>query len=320
MIISPLRPTDSVRRLLIIRGDLRSRTGIAYDARAKMHLLDNDFDIVGVDVHPDPADRDEPFSYPIISDEEVPERLAKSQHRPVVLHHTPPDDFRGFPGAWNIGCFYWETDVAPRLRQWQAKIALMDAMWAPCSMIAGLIRSMGYAAPIHNIAWPFDFTQARRSDPRLRQSINVRLFGDLAVRDFEIRNSSLAEARLSARNLFVTVQSMAARKGLPILLREWHTHLSEAGNSSDLLILRLAFRHASNLSGSPEADFASMLQNAGFRSGQKTRIGIIAETLSHSELTATTLQPLRTILQKAESYKRLTFGLCQCGWVIGERS
>ncbi len=300
MITGPFRPTDSGRRLLIIRGDLRSRTGIAYDARAKMHLLDTDFDIIGVDVHPDPADRDGQFSYPIISDDEVPWRIAASQHRSIVLHHTPPDDFRGFPGAWNIGSFYWETDVAPRLQQWQVKIALMDAMWAPCSMIADLIRGMGYTAPIHNITWPFDFTQARRSNPRLRQSISVRLFGDMGDRGFEVRNHSLAEARTSARNLFVTVQSMAARKGLPILLREWHTYLSETSNSSDLLIMRLAFRHASNLSDSPEADFASMLQNAGFRSGQNARIGIIVGTLSDPELTE--------LFQASDAYVSTTFG------------
>lgn len=296
----PFRATDGGRRLLIIRGDLRSRTGIAYDARAKLRLLGGDFDIVGVDVHPDPNDRDEPFPYPIIGDDEVPRRIAASQERPIVLHHTPPDDFRGFPGAWNVGSFFWETDVAPRLRQWAVKIALMDAMWAPCSMIADLIRSMGYTAPIHNITWPFDFAQDRRSDSRLQKSIDVRLFESQGTQGFEVRSSSLAEARMAARNLFVTVQSMSARKGLPILLREWHAHLSETGNSNDLLILRLAFRHASNLSGLPEAHLASMLQDADFRPGQNARIGVIVGTLSDSELTE--------LFQTSDAYVSTTLG------------
>jgi hypothetical protein len=292
--------TDSARRLLVVRGDLRSRTGIAYDVRAKMRLLGSDLDIVGVDVHPDPNDREGPFLYPIISDDEVPRRIAASLHRPIILHHTPPDDFRGFPGAWNIGSFFWETDVAPRLRQWAVKIALMDAMWAPCSMIANLIRSMGYTGPIHDITWPFDFAQSRRSDPKLRQSIDVRLFGSLGTQGFETRGVSLAELRVAARNLFVTVQSMSSRKGLPILLREWQAHQSEAGNSNDLLVLRLAFRHASNLSDLPEDHVASMLQDAGFRFGQKSRIAIITGTLSDAELTE--------LFQASDAYVSATLG------------
>lgn len=138
------RGSQSARRPLIIRGDLRSRTGLAYHTRAQIRLLEGDFDIIGVDVHPDPNDRGGQFSYPIISDDEVPHRISASPLRPVIVHHTPPDDFRGFPDAWNIGSFAWETDVAPRLRQWEIKIALMDAMWAQCSMITDLIRSMGY--------------------------------------------------------------------------------------------------------------------------------------------------------------------------------
>ena len=300
MTVSLSHPAGAARRLLIVRGDLRSRTGLAHLARAQIRLMESDFDVIGVDVHPDPNDRGGQFPHPIITDEEVPRQIAASQYQPIVLHHTPPDDFRSFPGAWNIGTFAWETDVAPRLRQWEIKIALMDAIWAQCSMVADLVRGTGYKAPVHTITWPFDFAQSRRSDQRLRQGIGVQLFGTLGARGFEVRDTSLAEVRSDARDLFVTVQSMSARKGLPILLREWRMHLSEDGNHSDLLILRLAFRHASNLSNSPEEHFASMLQDAGFRNRDDVRIGIIADALSNSELAE--------LFQACDAYVSTTLG------------
>jgi len=296
----PFGGTDRGRRRLIVRGDLRSRTGLAYHVRAQLHLLAGEFDIVGVDVHPDPSDREGRFPYPVIPDAEVRRQIAASRHRPVVLHHTPPDDFRSFPGAWNVGSFAWETDVAPRLRQWAIKIALMDAMWAQCSMIADLIRQTGYPGPVHGITWPFDFAQIRRGDPGLRQGIGALLFGRQIGRGFETRTTSLAQARVGARNLFVTVQSMSARKGLPILLSEWHKHLADSANAADLLVLRLAFRHASNLSGSPEEHLSAMLQDAGFRPGEDARVGIITRTMSDAELTK--------LFQTCDAYVSTTLG------------
>ena len=227
-------------------------------------------------------------------------RLLKAVLGRSVLHHTPVDDFRSFPGAWNVGTFAWETDVAPHLRQWAIKIALMDRMWAQCSMIAELIRSTGYAGDIHTITWPFDFARARQSDSRLRQTIGVRLFDDLAANGFSIRNCSLAEARIGARNLFVAVQSMAARKGLPILLHEWQRHVARSAHSSDLLILRLAFRHSSDLTGAPEEQVSTLLQDAGFRVGQHARIGIIVDALSDSQLTE--------LFQTADAFVSATLG------------
>ena len=84
---------------LIIRGDLRSRTGLAYHARAQLRLLENDFEIVGVDVHPDPNDQRGEFPYPTISDDQLLRQITEGCARPIVLHHTPVDDFRSFPGA-----------------------------------------------------------------------------------------------------------------------------------------------------------------------------------------------------------------------------
>ena len=43
------RAANHARRLLIIRGDLCSRNGLAYHARAQIRLLESDFDIVGVE-------------------------------------------------------------------------------------------------------------------------------------------------------------------------------------------------------------------------------------------------------------------------------
>jgi glycosyltransferase involved in cell wall biosynthesis len=288
------------RRLLIIRGDLRSRTGFAYLSRAQARLVETEFEILGVDVHPDPNDREGMFPYPIISDDELPRRIATGNPRPIVLHLTPVNDFRSFAGAWNIGSFAWETDVAPRLRHWALKIGLMDAMWAHCSMVAELIRGLGYPSGVHIITWPFDFAQGRRSDPGLRRTISVQLFGELGVRGFDVRTMSLAEARLGARNLFVTVQSMSARKGLPILLSEWRQYTRGSANSHDLLILRLAFRHASNLTAAPNVHLADMLQDAGFIRRENAQIGIITETMSDAALTE--------LYQACDAYVSTTLG------------
>jgi hypothetical protein len=133
--------------LLIIRGDLRSRTGLAYHARAQMQLLAREFDIIGVDVHPDPNDRRGPFLYPIISDDEVSRRIATSQDRPIVLHHTPPDDFRSFPG-------HGMSDLSPGRQTSCSATALM----------AGQRQLDGRSQRVAKMAWltPSDKQRCRR--------------------------------------------------------------------------------------------------------------------------------------------------------------
>ena len=295
--------SESSRRLIIVRGDLRSRTGLSYQLRAQvklLKLLEADFDIVGVDVHPDPNDKEMEFPHSVINDEDVSRLIAESQLRPIVLHHTPPDDFICFPSAWNIGSFAWETDVAPRLRQWEIKIGFMDAMWAQCTMIADLIRNMGYTGMIQKITWPFDFGQIRRTDVRVRKAIKLRRFGLVNESGAEVQDITLADARDNSSSVFISVQSLSSRKGLPILLKEWHRHVSNTAKSNDLLILRLTFRHASNLSKEPEEHFASALRDAGFRYPEDVRIGIISSTLSDLELTE--------LYQACDAYVSTTFG------------
>jgi hypothetical protein len=158
----------------------------------------------------------------------------------------------------------------------------------------------GLQALVKRVTWPFDFAQPRRIDPRLRQGIGVRLFGTRGSHGFEITNTSLAEVRAGARNVFATVQSMSARKGLPILLSEWRSYLSGPGNSDDLLILRLAFRHASNLSVLPEEHLTSMLLDAGFQHRQDARIGVIQSILTDPELTE--------LFQTCDAYVSTTMG------------
>ena len=146
------------KRALFIRGDLRSRTGYARATRALIELIPSSYSVFGVDIHHDPHDCAHSPAVPVIDDATLFAMVREATVRPIVLHYTGPDDFIHVAGAYNIGCFYWETEAIPFARAWHIKLNFMDAIWSPTTFIEKFIRSAGFKGPTGMVTWPHDFS------------------------------------------------------------------------------------------------------------------------------------------------------------------
>ena len=67
------------------------------------------------------------------------------------------------------------------------------------------------------------------------------------------------------------------------MLSEWRAHVEGSGGA-DILVLRLAFRHASGVAADWQEVFLDALATAGFRSGGPVRIALIPTALSDADL------------------------------------
>ena len=270
----------------IVRGDLRSETGYARAARALTNLVARfpDMAVFGVDLHPNPADCGGNFSHPLINDSQMWQIARQSAQRPIVLHYTGIDDFIRVPGAINIGAFYWETDTIVHQRHWPLRLSGMDRIWAPTSFLGTYARACGFTGDITLVPWPHDFPEhPPTGTAEALDRIPALYFGRPGPQGrFQTQSVSLRQIRSEARNLFVSVQSLAPRKGLPILLREWRSYIDDPA-CQDILVLRLAFRHAHGINSAPAEHFEAILRTIGF-DGVDPRIAVIHEHLPDQQL------------------------------------
>ncbi len=283
-LLPPAPNTAESERLLVLRGDLRSHTGYAKATRALAKLIPARFRTIGVDIHPDPADNQAFTPFAIVPEAEARRQVLAMPSRCAVVHATPPDDFAVWPNAHNFGWFFWETDTIPFLREWPLRLGLMDAIWAPSSFMAEFVRAAGYRGPVHPVAWPEEFADVQTGAGESGQQTVTSYFDKLLDLRQPTRSCTLGELRREARLMFLAVQSLAPRKGLPLLLSEWRSHVERSGGS-DVLVLRLAFRHSTGIDGEDWQDvFIEALALAGFRPGREVRIAVIPEAISESEL------------------------------------
>jgi tetratricopeptide (TPR) repeat protein len=266
--------------VFVIRGDIISTTGYAKAARAMAKLLSENFAVVGLSIHEDPADCAEPFPGPLVSDDDVIGLATRSAV--VVVHHTTPDQFMPFPHARNIIAFYWETRAQPRQLQWAERLAFADAVWAPTRFVADFVTSCGYQGPIVMVPWAHDFGAGKRPRGGLPTAA-VHHYDGLAARQLGTV-TSVAALRRSVRTLFLAVQSLAPRKGLPLLLAGWREHVAATPNGDDLLLLKLNFRHAHGIESSGAAHLAKLLRTLGMANGKPLRLALLDATLTEDEL------------------------------------
>lgn len=286
-------------KLLVLRGDLLSHTGYAKEARALAGLVPGHFRTIGVDIHPDPFDNQAVVPFPIVLEAEALKQVAEHRSRCTVVHCTAPDDFTVWPNAWNVGWPSWETDAVPYLREWPLRIGLMDAIWAKTAFMETFVRRAGYRGPVHSVPWPQEFARTRDPSSDSAQEVSTSYFEAILDLRRPYRLRLLGDLRSEARLLFLAVQSMAPRKGLPLLLSEWRSHVEGSGGG-DILVLRLAFRHAAGLSADWEEMFLEALATAGFRRGGPVRIALIPTALSDAELTG--------MYRAADGFLSMTFG------------
>jgi hypothetical protein len=276
----PRKKHNTSPRLFIIRGDLKSCTGYGKATQSLAAVLADQFDVAGVDIHHNPADADGHFPFPILKDADIPALIARHALPPIILNYTTPETYRYYPGAVNIGSFYWETDAIPFRAGWADLIQSMDHMWAPTSYVAELVRSCGYTGSVTLVTWPHEFQAIAGHNRADLRSIRV-IYVSAMTRNAESRTVAPSQLRRSARNVFLAVQSLAPRKGLPILLSEWRDYVASKP-TDDILLLKLRFIHSSRIDETPVEHLHEVLEEAGFRNGDPVRIAMIPDDLSEA--------------------------------------
>lgn len=261
----------------IFRGDLRSQTGYGRATRSLAELIPDNYDVYGVDLHHNPADGAASFPGRLIADEDILRLASSSTTRPIVFTYSDPDHFHRFPGVFHLGGFYWETASIPRKQAWATKCQLMDAFWAPTPFIADCIRAMAPDLPIDVLPWPHDF-----GAPPLDASVADNQAGTLLTTLYTCSAGRLTRStmilpllRRMTSSLALAVQSLAPRKGLPILLSEWGSFCRSAPGDA-ILLLKLSFRHATTgLDGNPYDVFETMLRRAGIDGSYAARVALV---------------------------------------------
>jgi len=272
----PLGRDPDQLRIFVIRGDLRSITGYGRATQALARLLSERFEVIGVDLHPNPADAGGHFPYPIIQDSEIPKYIVGAKPPPIILTYSTPDTYIYYPGAINIGSLYWETEAIPFKASWNEFVQCMDYFWAPTTFVAEFVRRCGYTGPISIITWPHDLQPITNSEEISGLEADFVATMTTAPNPPKV---PLSKLRNRSGHIFLAIQSLAPRKGLPILLSEWRDYVGSR-STEDLLLLKLRFIHSSRIRESPIAQLKEMLQDAGFRHGESVSIAIISEDLS----------------------------------------
>ncbi len=271
---------------VVIRGDLISSTGYARAARALASIIASRHEVFGVSLHEDPSDRLAIFPGRLISDESV--RQLARKRKVIIIHHTTPDFFLPTAHAYNIGCFYWETKAIPRSLYWPEHIASMDAIWAPTRFIARFVASCAYRGPIIIVPWPHDFEPVKPNADtgRLGRAIYVDLLEK--PRSCEApaswKTTTFSGLRANKELIYLAIQTLSPRKGLPILLREWLSAARIGLAPGTVLLLKLNFRHAHNISSDAREHIALSLERAGAEAGNCPQIAIISETLNDMQM------------------------------------
>jgi glycosyltransferase involved in cell wall biosynthesis len=265
----------------IICGDLLSCNGYAKSARAIADLLREQGTVLGLSLHEDPSDNAQVFPGTLITHAQL-FKLALAR-KAIVIHHTTPDNFFLVPKAMNVGMFYWETRSQPRDLDWPRRMAMMDAIWAPTRFVEQFVRESGYKGPVHLVPWPHDLDIEVSADIG---QIKATVVSTVPRSDENILADvrDVASLRKDFSFLCLSIQSLAPRKGLQVLLDEWRRFLAAAPDRKALLLLKLSFRHALDIDPDPARHFALILQRYGFKPGDRLQIALIQDRLSDEEM------------------------------------
>ena len=283
------------RKIVVFRGDLLSSLGFGYYTRALAELVSAEYEVLGVDLHPNPGDNVGRFPGRLVADDELSIIARESASSLCVISLATPEQYVYFPGAVNVGIFPWETDAVSYQLDWPELIMAMDANWSVTSFQQTLLRRHGWTKPSPIIPWPFDFSAGNTGDktvaapPLRRLQALPTSTGDepppVAIKDLP-------------GPIFLTVSSLAPRKGLPILLSEWRDYLE--GGGVGVLALKLRPVHHGDAGDGGFGFLHELMVNAGFYPGSITSIAYTFEDLGYDEVQA--------LYTAADAYVTATYG------------
>ncbi len=275
--LSPQDPPRR-RRIVVFRGDLLSSLGFGYYTRALAELVPADYEVLGVDLHPNPQDNTARFPGQLVADDELFALARNGGNSLCVINVASPEQYIYVPGAVNVGLFPWETDAFCYQLNWPELITAMDANWSMTSFQQGLLWRYGWTQPSPLLPWPFDFGErdAAWPPPLLRY---LRVLPEVPV----IEPAPIQMIDLPGP-VFLSVSSLAPRKGLPLLLTEWRDYLD--GGGEGVLALKLRPVHHDNAGADGPGFLHQMLLNAGFAPGSPTEIAYTFDDLHHDQVEA----------------------------------
>jgi glycosyltransferase involved in cell wall biosynthesis len=131
------------------------------------------------------------------------------------------------------------------------------------------------------VTWAHDFALEPPAD-KLAQ-IEARYF--LTATREERR--SIEALRAASSEMFLAVQSLAPRKGLPLLLEAWRRLVSMRPEGSDILVLKLSFRHSISQRGVDD-EIQRLLRRYANQPDQPLRIAFVSQILDDEALLAMT--------------------------------
>lgn len=222
----------------IFRGDLDSNNGYSRAIRAYANLCRNFGEIGGVAIHRGEVPR-HLWRDPLYEDAELFANGSEGFDEPVfVIQICTPDLFIRYPGAVNVGCFFWESHTLPLTFDWVSGFNSIDWLWLPVSYM----EEMPLVANFPNkllLPWPLMFSDEGQSGNKEKYR-GLSLYLTEWTKTGEKRTKTLEEVRQKFDNVFISVSSIAARKGVAGLLKAWI-----AADIDGALIVRLSLKHYS---------------------------------------------------------------------------
>lgn len=243
---------------IVFRGDLNTNNGYSKAIRAYASVCNSFGDIEGIPIHQGPRD-EALWEFPICDETGLflPTKQAKATPT-VVVQVCTPDHYIRYPNAINVGCFFWESSTIPVTFEWVAGLSSVDWLWLPASFMTKIPALEALSRKIV-VPWPImqseGFTKAdnRGTLPNL---ISVDCNG-------VCKQHTAHEVRRRFPLTYLSISSVAARKGVPGLIRAWL-----ANEVDGALILRLSLKHFSL----PHSNIQEYLKQVGLDGQELKRV------------------------------------------------
>ncbi len=256
-------------QVIVLRGDLYSDSGYARATRAFSKIFAQlGLHIFGVSLHEHEHRRLNDFLFPVVRDDDV---LSIAFRGAVILNICLPNEFLHVRDAYNIGYFFWETDKLPLNKAWKAHLSLMDRLWAPSVWQSLFLQGLTGDADVPVIYWPQNETERPQADassvrdlhahtamsmqqldnylmrvtpPEIREIekyVEEQAFASGDGHRFDPDRSALLSSVLdSPGDVYLAVQTDAARKGLPLLLTAWLLFKRRPEAATAKLVIKLS--------------------------------------------------------------------------------
>jgi glycosyltransferase involved in cell wall biosynthesis len=269
--------------VLVVRGDLNSTSGYTRATELYLGAIERQYDIVlGVDLHHHYARATERWEYPLVDDAAISDLIGDDDLVVDILTIATPDQYRPFPARRNIGCFFWETDRLGR-PGWITMInSCVSEMWVPARFMGEMLHREGAQVPI---SWRPCPLPAAAVEPTGDAS-GVLLLEVTLDDGARAPLAPFGRVREASSLLFLSTNTFIPRKGLPVLVHQWHDVLDRVPDAS--LVLKVGTIDVTMTRAALERAVTETIR-AGWNRATPPRIHLVFGHLPHETLRAMTV-------------------------------